>query len=443
MKTKVSEPLLIMLVVAVFFSALSFMVLPLKPVNFFSDILGKEQPVTPLKATSKSAVSTSIDSTMLEMQLNLSYLKPFFAALKTSKNTKRIGIGFFGDSMIEGDLVTNDFRKFMQAIFGGNGVGFVPITSVTAKFRSSIGHSFNDRWMAYNFAKNRPPKSLQCGPSGFVFSAEKDAMVQYSSSKEYFPFQSVRLFYGNQDSAQLVVKLDTTERTIVLQPDCFVNSIELVENRAVRKVKLTASQSTNLAFYGCSFENGNGVYVDNYSFRGNSGVPLSIITPQIYQGFDTYLNNKLIVLNYGLNVVTHNKGDYKWYETSFRKTIQHIKTAFPEASILLIGIGDKAFRENGEWATEPDIPIFIELQKRLAKEEHIAFWSLYDAMGGYNSMKGWVESKPALANQDYTHPNQRGAQKIASLLFDFLMHGYKAYEESVDTVASKKDTILP
>ena len=63
----------------------------------------------------------------------------------------------------------------------------------------------------------------------------------------------------------------------------------------------------------------------------------------------------------------------------------------------------------------------------MAQEAGISFWNLYEAMGGRNSMKRWVEEKPRLANYDYTHPNYDGAKKIATLFYDYLLAEYSAF----------------
>ena len=44
-------------------------------------------------------------------------------------------------------------------------------------------------------------------------------------------------------------------------------------------------------------------------------------------------------------------------------------------------------------------------------------------MGGYNSMVRMVHAHPPMANQDYTHPNFRGARKFARLIFAALTKG--------------------
>ena len=69
-------------------------------------------------------------------------LKKIFESLINIKSEKgKVRIGFFGDSFIEGDILCADVRDTLQSLFGGNGVGYMPITSGVAQFRSTIFHS--------------------------------------------------------------------------------------------------------------------------------------------------------------------------------------------------------------------------------------------------------------------------------------------------------------
>jgi hypothetical protein len=111
------------------------------------------------------------------------------------------------------------------------------------------------------------------------------------------------------------------------------------------------------------------------------------------------------------------------------RVINHIKESFPGVSILLISVGDKGYRENDVYETDPAVPIFVEMQMKMAKENKLAFWSLYDAMGGDGSMVKWVEGDTVLANKDYTHFNFKGAHKIGKLLFNKLMSEYNDYNK--------------
>ena len=80
------------------------------------------------------------------------FIKKLIALRKTKKG--KIRIAYLGDSMIEGDLVSQTLRKLLQANFGGSGVGFVPVTSAVAGFRTTVRHTFSTKWYESNF-KNK------------------------------------------------------------------------------------------------------------------------------------------------------------------------------------------------------------------------------------------------------------------------------------------------
>ena len=53
-----------------------------------------------------------------------------------------VRIAVFGDSFIEADIFTADLREMLQKRFGGCGVGFVTITSMTSGYRPTVRHTF-------------------------------------------------------------------------------------------------------------------------------------------------------------------------------------------------------------------------------------------------------------------------------------------------------------
>ena len=108
----------------------------------------------------------------------LASLRPFFD--KLSQNVPRgrpVRIAFYGDSIIEGDLITEELRKQLQDRFGGQGVGMVPITSIVAGFRVTIRHSFSGQWNTYSLM-NRPPQNIPLGISGFAISGGRQWQSQ-------------------------------------------------------------------------------------------------------------------------------------------------------------------------------------------------------------------------------------------------------------------------
>jgi hypothetical protein len=436
MKNKSLEVLVILFLTVLFFSFLS-----LAPFQFKSfkspDFLAQLKTSTPEPKLDfdSTLADLVVDSVLIDSipfaadssVLSFGDLSLFFEAIKNLKtNPKALHVAYFGDSMIEGDLLTMDLRKSLQSKFGGSGVGFMPATSATAGFRTTIQHSFNDAWTTYHF-NEKPPKEIPLGISGFAFKASENATVQFAKSKGDKPFKKLKLFYQNKTESVIDLTCDTLRKTCVLPASDTLISFTLMDSIPFNKVKLKVENGTP-TIYGFDFENGSGVYVDNFSFRGNSGIPLASIQDDQLYSVQEDLNCKLVVLHYGLNVVGHKVGNYDWYIKPFRKAIKHIKKNFPNATIVLASVCDKANKENGVWNTEPDIPLFVNLQAQLAAEEGLVFWNLYKAMGGYNSMKKWVETeKPRLANKDYTHFNHLGASKAAKLFYDWLMVEYEKY----------------
>lgn len=426
-----------------------------KKINLFSDIIFKENfesvndSMDIVQLTDSIAEDTSaskqlvIDTTAQHIimwkpgELNLD---SFFVDLKSlSENKQKIRIAWFGDSMIEGDLITQDFRKLMQKQFGGNGVGFVPVTSPVAQFRQTIRQTFSDDWTVYNFIK-RPPDGIKLGISGNTFISGEKSWVEFKGTRMYPLFSEVRLICRQCEQNSLMVISDSLN---FLMPEHIVGNLQDISMPIAKPIKSIKFQfeKSNCEIHGVYLDNGDGIYVDNFSFRGNSGIPLSTIPFSELTEIGKKENYRLVILSYGLNVVAHDVKKYSWYKASFAKTLAYIKAAFPDASILLMSVGDKSYRDEDGYKTEPDIPIFVNMQKQLAASGGVTFWNLYEAMGGYNSMVKWAEGNPKLANLDYTHPNFAGGRKIAQLIFDDIMKSYERYLIETDSKKMVMDSV--
>ena len=68
------------------------------------------------------------------------------------------------------------------------------------------------------------------------------------------------------------------------------------------------------------------------------------------------------------------------------------------------------------------IEVILRNQLKLAQEQHVAFFSMFDAMGGKNGMSNMV--KQGLASKDYTHIGHKGGDRLGRKFFDALMFGY-------------------
>jgi lysophospholipase L1-like esterase len=239
----------------------------------------------------------------------------------------------------------------------------------------------------------------------------------------------MRLYYRNRGDAVLHYTFnDSVNGSIPLKRTSKLREWRYTKP-STKAVAYKFEQPDSLQLYGASFENGEGIYVDNFSMRGNSGIGLDAIEPSTFKEFNNYRDYKLIILQYGLNVVGSDSGRYNWYANRMITVIEKIKKSFPKASILLMSVSDKSTNEDGEFKTLETIPALRNTQRYIAQKTGIAFWDLYEAMGGENSMVKFVEAEPALAAKDYTHLTFKGGRKLAGKLVNSLLFELEQFEK--------------
>jgi len=379
-------------------------------------------------------------------------LAKFFQALyETERHGGKLRIAHFGDSIIEGDLISQDLRNNLAKRFGGQGVGFVPITSVAARSRGSVSHEFSSNWKVLSIHPKLSPTHPP-GLSGFAFLAQpcgenctpggpekipyEHSWVRYEASRLFEntgSFTKIKLYYGDVDRPAFIrYALDNEgPREMELAPGKGVRELEL-DGGPSKKVRIDFYTSGQLPVYGVSFEADRGIYIDNYSIRGYSGLTLGDISDEVVAGFNFHFRYKLIILQYGANLVGYTtEKQVNWYKRQLVAAIEHLKASFPEASILVVSVHDISARKGPEVQTKPCVPVLVAAQKEAAEQAGVAFWNLYEAMGGENSMAGWVAGKKPLANKDLIHFNHRGAKAVAGMLTNVLMGEYEKYKKGL------------
>jgi hypothetical protein len=150
-----------------------------KRINLIADVISKDSvniasedssntdTATPLLIEKKAAKDFAVyikphfitDFNIDTTQPALHRLMQKLADLKKGKKRK-IRIGYFGDSMIEGDLLTQTLRELLQQEFGGSGVGFVPVSNPSAKIRQTVMDNFSNGWDEHTL--KMPAKTTSC-----------------------------------------------------------------------------------------------------------------------------------------------------------------------------------------------------------------------------------------------------------------------------------------
>ena len=399
-------------------------------INFDEVVIQQEIPAP---KTSNSFLNSSNSR-----ELTSSYLEGFLNKLYTIAQGKgKLRIAYFGDSMIEGDLITQTLRNQLQRQFGGRGVGFIPINSPIPGFRKTVKHEFSKDWVRYFLLK--PDNPLRAyGISGEYFTWRNPGdghypWVKYTASPVYPSIQnfpSVILYYGSMGNTRR--SASKSYYVVVDQQDTvLLNGRKLVNRAAVKK---SPSESIHLEFkipedsaplFGVSVESQEGIIVDNFPSRGNTGVNLLDISPAVLEEFQEYLDYDLVILQFGLNLIKADRMNYTRYENRMKKVVSLFKAKMPGSNILMIGVSDKGTKINGKLNSDPSIPYVINSQAKVAKDQKVAFFNLFEAMGGEGTMIRWAESSPPLGKPDYAHFTELGAEKAGFLIYSYLMDSYR------------------
>lgn len=439
--TLISICFFIYLILSILSFAFDFKWEPFEKVNLITDVFDKNKKSELAKADQQKNNSETNNPKNLVQDFELykksNFITNFYKGdsvtalsefaeklhqLRTTKKGK-IRIAYFGDSMIEGDLLTQTLRKLLQKEFGGYGVGFLPIYSKVAGFRQTATVK-SSGWETINFM-DKGAKNMYI--SGFSFSglgngSFTDRTVTTPPSLQKF------LIYGQSNGGSI----DYDGTSISLQGNDLVNA-QLLSNNNATSFEFKSNSATT-PFYGVSFESENGIILDNFSFRGITGVEFRKIDENFLKAVQSANHYDLIVMQYGVNLLFRpNDTDYSYYTKNMTPVLEKFISAFPKTDILLVSSADRAFRYNGEYQTAKGLPNLLETQAKLAYDHHLAFFNLFETMGGENSIVDWASQKPPLANKDYVHPNGKGADILAEKLFHAMMNDYNNYKPKTET----------
>lgn len=400
-----------------------------KKLDLWNDLQEKE--ITEIKQTDSSKVlSDSVGEIKIENtykgveEYGESNLVYFYRALAKTRS-RPVRIAFFGDSFIEGDIFCGPFRDTLQRVFGGSGVGYMPITSAVNQFRTSIIHEFKN-WKTYSMVGERNVHSPLSLP-GYCFRPLEGNEVTYRPVRNNFV--AAKLFYETEQPFSLAVSLNGSVDSVQVNQTGTLKQYTFARTN-LQEITFSFPTVDSIRVYGAALEDTVGISVDNLGMRSNPGMGLFLVDEERMSQFNAFRNYKLIILQYGLNVLSENDtSGYQWYGYKMRTLISNLKNIFPETAILLIGVGDRGSNQHGKIVTMPTLLQLRHVQRTTAAQTHIAFWDMFEAMGGENSMVKYTEAQPPLAAKDYTHLTFRGGRKLGGKLAQALLNEKKKYEK--------------
>lgn len=356
-----------------------------------------------------------LDSSDLRFYLpngDYTFFDNLFAQMESAQGQKRIlRILHYGDSQLEMDRMSDRIRDYAQREFGGGGPGLVPVLqtipsrsiSQWANGSLSIQSSYGgDSTTSYRANGNYGPMTRCLRLEGSASAGFKS--TQHKELPESFRnFKRVKVVFNNRPGP-LLITVNGIQKNYNNEG---VNSLEWEFDSVVNNVKMNLSGTSDI--YGVMIDGGYGVAVDNIAMRGCSGQQFAMINFDQLKSAYSHMDVGMIILQFGGNSVPYIRAEKSatTYAESLGKQIEIIHRACPSATILFIGPSDMSTTVNGELTTYPYLPKLINIIRDTVLQHNAAFWSIYDAMGGLNSMKVWANN--GLAGTDYIHFSQKGA----------------------------------
>jgi len=318
-------------------------------------------------------------------------------------------IAVMGDSYIEGDILTQDIRSQLQSKYGGRGVGFVPGHSVASGFRRTIRQS-DTGLTPHTMQKSHSSKYFNI--TGEYFTANGPAKVSYKSSRKW---DVSRLLYIAPAEGTITFRTDTSEFIVDIVPGEQVQQYRLPERTGLFEMEINCP---GLVYLGSWLEGNGGIGVDCMSVRGNSGVNNRHLNADLASQMRQYVDYDLIILEYGINALTSEQTEYGHFGKILQQIVEKVRQCYPRAQIMIMGIGDRGQKFQGEVHSMPTAPAMVEAQRNAAIAAGCLFFDTREAMGGQDAIVDW--KKRGIANSDYIHINSAGGKIIATEIVNAL-----------------------
>lgn len=380
-------------------------------------VVEEAESYTPAYVTDNRFLSPRVDGEMVieDYSPDGTALDRFKAALGRA-SSENVRIAVIGDSYIEGDLLCQDIRKKLRAVFGGAGVGYVALHSDFPGFRRSVVQSDNG-WTNHDIrtSKATAVKTL----SGVISTSEPGATVTFkgaSSPADLKTWQRSTFIYSSPAAGNVEIRTAAGTQQFAVEPSDRPQAIEV--DGSTDFITLSTDVDS-LVSYGLWLEGACGITVDCMSIRGYSGLRHRSMSQDIAAAMNPYVDYDLVIVEYGTNAVSEEQTDYTSYSNVMCKAISRIRQCHPGADIIILGVGDRGIKQGSEIVSMPAIKSMTAAQRLTAQKCGVAFWDTYEAMGGEGSIVDW--RKRGLVNGDYIHINGKGGAELAGMFVGSLL----------------------
>ena len=365
------------------------------------------------------------------------YFDKLFTHFEQAQNTGHTyRIMHYGDSQIEMDRISSVLRQKLQELFGGSGPNMIPAIQAVPTISVSQRSNGLRRFTLYGDSTTRRAGHNRYGVMSQFSQVTGEGSISFTQTSHSQAFENAKdistvsvLLGHNNEGFTASLRCDT----LSVEPKVLAASddVSLITWTLPVSVKRgTINFRGNAEIYAVLLDGDPGVAIDNVALRGCSGTIFTRINEQtMHQSFDL-LDTKLIILQFGGNRMPGIAGskNIASYMSELERQIDYMKRVAPEATLLFIGPADMGRSYNGKMGTWHGLPELNDSLRAMTLRNHVAYWDMFNVMGGEGSMAQWVKHRPPLAGPDYIHFTFIGAQAIGSDLAKSFTTYYDFYK---------------
>ena len=345
-----------------------------------------------------------------------------------SEGSGQISVVHIGGSHLQADIYTDRIRSRFQTFQPGNngGRGFIfPYSVARTNNPPNYKVSYTGRWSACKNTQEK--KKCQLGLSGIsVTTTDTAASISITfpaANTVLYDFNRVRIFYlADSISYDCSVHSSATvtgiERT---RPGCITFVLDSYSDSLIFSLGKTSNIQQRFTLLGISLETDDPGLI--YHTAGVNGAKIpSFLRCSLLPDHLAGLPADLVVLSLGTNDAYTRHFNPEIYRQNYDTLIRRIRTALPEAAILLTVPNDSYLYRR---YTNPNTEKVREVILDLGREHHCGVWDFYGIMGGLNSIIVW--QRFGLAKRDRIHFTRKGYTLIGDLFFNAFLKSYDDY----------------
>lgn len=376
---------------------------------------------------------------------NAESLKPFFDRLSLS-NESVVSIFHFGDSHIQADFFTGEIRKQMQLRFGNAGRGLVfPYQLISTNGPKDYVFKSKQSWDTKKLIKSN--STAYCGLAGYSFLLEPnkrnwflDFRFKEDSNFMNNHTKTIQFLYEAAGAEPEISAYDAESLSYAkLLNRKKVNGLikdSFVFNEPIKQIDINIHRVDQepVLLDGVILSNGEKGVI--YHAVGVNGAKFCQYNqaPKFFEELDL-LRPQLVVISLGTN---ESAGDYDSlvFIQTIDSLVQYIQTLgstvlittpannyLPHKTYTYIKRKGRKRRVTQKvYEHNETVKLIKDNILAYCDSRQIAYWDLYEVMGGDYSMKAWVELGKGA--KDYLHFSKGGYIIQGKLFYEALSAAY-------------------